>query len=111
MRHWNTFENGWEDVTDPNDPRYLSKTLAEHLAAIIGDSSSVQGNDLVGPAIETSCDTELVDLIVPDNPKGWICSVNFSDGTKEAPRLAVSTIQIIIKPDLSGIVLGSIKCW
>ncbi len=99
-----------EDVED-DDPRYLSKTLAEVVAAQIGESSSrTPSDDYVGPVIYCECQPGLGDTNNPDFPKGWYCSVNFIEGTRELPRETATTIQMIIKPDLSGIVPGSIFC-
>ncbi len=108
MRRWGVTKEG----DDENDPKFLFKTMAEFVAAVMGeDSNFVDDENFLGPTIDTFCDPELKDLIVPDYPQGWVCGVNIGTGTKEEPRFTVTSIEIIIKSDLSGIVPGTIKCW
>ncbi len=111
MRLRNTFWGDLGEDIDYDDPRALSKTLAEYVAAIIGESSALsQNDDYVGPTIHSECSPGLGDTENPDFPKGWYCSVSFIEGTREAPRETATTIQMVIKPDLSGIIPGTIGC-
>ncbi len=114
MQPWRTFDGllASEGDYDPDDPKFLSKTLAEFIAAQVGDDSLYsEDKNFLGPTIDTYCDPELQDLTVPGYPHGWICSVNIGTGSQERPRFSVTTIRIIIKPDLSGIIPGTIGCW
>ncbi len=98
---------------DANDPELSCKTLAEYLSMVVLAENSIyhENKTSVGPTIETSCGPDLLDLIFPDDFNGWLCAVHFSGGTKEEPRLSVTSIEMIIKSDLTGIVPGTIKCW
>ncbi len=114
LQPWRTFDGlqASEGDYDPDDPKFLNKTLAEFIAAQIGEDTLYRDdNNFLGPTMDTYCDPELRDLIIPGHPQGWICGVNFGTGTKKEPRFTVTSIEIIIKSDLSGIVPGTIKCW
>ncbi len=113
MQLWRTFDGlqASEAGYDGDDSKFLNKTLAEFVAAQIGDTSaSPRSDDYLGPIIHCECQPGLGDTHNPDFPKGWFCSVNFLEGTRELLGETVTTVQMIIKPDLSGIVPGSIFC-
>ncbi len=108
VRRWGVFQEG----DDENDPKFFFKTLAEFIAAVMGeDSDFVEDENFLGPTIDTFCDPELKDIIVPGYPQGWICGINIGTGSKKRPRFTITSIQIIIKPDLSGIIPGTVGCW
>ncbi len=114
MLPWRTFDGllASEGDYEENDPKFLNKTLAEFVAAQIGDSSasSLDDDDYVGPVIHSECTPGLRETDNPDFPKGWFCRVSFIGGTREYPRETATTVQMVIKPDLSGIIPGTIAC-
>ncbi len=113
MRFRNHFSGDLGENVRNDDPRLISKTLAEVVAAQIGeDTLYSEDKNFLGPTIDTFCDPEFKeDLNFPDYSEGWICGVNFGTGDRKEPRFTVTSIEIAIKPDLSGIIPGSIMCW
>lgn len=96
---------------DENDPKFLCKTLGEYVSVIALENigTSRKNDYFFGPVIDSVCDAGLGDTDNPNYPKGWFCRISFIEGTRD--ESGATTVQMIVKPDLSGVVPGTITCF